>query len=227
MNRILICEDDYNLLNLLNMNLKNKGYETKSVSEARLIKEKISDCETDIVLIDLNLRRNFNTVSIVKELREISERLGIILLTRKSGESMAINGLNAGADDYLLKPVSISELTARITALLRRLNITETKSSDELIFGDLNLNLMERKLYRHNEEISLTALEFRLINLLIANRGKAVSKKEIFEKVWNDSTLNEKIVDVNIRRLRNKIEEDPSCPVYIKTVWGKGYKWEI
>ena len=147
--------------------------------------------------------------------------MGIIMLTARSQEMDKVTGLMTGADDYITKPFSQAELTARIDALMRRLG-GSTTPSEEIVSGPFVLNLKSRTLLKNGSRIELTQVEYMIIKTFMENPNRAMSRDEILKTVWGDL----KIVDVNIRRLRLKIEENAATPKYIGTVWGYGYKWE-
>jgi DNA-binding response OmpR family regulator len=170
-------------------------------------------------------------IVLCKNLRKKSDTIGIILLTAKSQEIDKVSGLMYGADDYITKPFSPSELVARVDALYRRvtLNImrTENNFKNEIKFGEFVLNLKNRSLKKRSRIIDLTQVEFQIMEYFFSNPGNVLTRKQILEYVWGQNNSNdEKIVDVNVRRLRMKIEDVPSLPQHIITIWGIGYKWE-
>jgi DNA-binding response OmpR family regulator len=149
------------------------------------------------------------------------------MLSAKSQEMDKVNGLMLGADDYVTKPFSPSELTARVDAICRRISATpENTHNDELVSGPFTLNILSRTLAKNGNLVDLTQVEFQLMELFMSNEGTALERKSILERIWGESyNGDDKIVDVNIRRLRMKIEEEPSNPAHLQTVWGFGYKW--
>jgi DNA-binding response OmpR family regulator len=149
------------------------------------------------------------------------------MLSAKSQEMDKVNGLMLGADDYVTKPFSPSELTARVDAICRRISVTpENAHNDEIVSGPFTLNILSRTLTKNGTPIDLTQVEFQLMELFMGNEGMALERKNILERIWGESyNGDDKIVDVNIRRLRMKIEEEPSNPAHLQTVWGFGYKW--
>ena len=152
--------------------------------------------------------------------------MGIIMLTAKSQEIDKVTGLMTGADDYVTKPFSPAELTARVDALIRRLGIDEEDSSYEIVSGPFLLNTRNRTLEKNGERLKLTQIEYLLMKLFMENPGRAMSRDDILLAVWGEDFSGEpKTVDVNIRRLRTKIEDDTAEPTYLTTVWGYGYKW--
>mgnify|MGYP000385199150 len=170
-------------------------------------------------------------LTVCKELRKKSGNLGIIMLTAKTQEMDKVTGLMLGADDYVTKPFSPSELVARVDSLYRRVAIAEMREEnnfqEELVSGDFVLNLRNRALKKKGRMIELTQVEFQIMEYFFSNPGVALDRTNILTHVWGEAYYGEeKIVDVNIRRLRMKIEDEPSNPKHIVTVWGLGYKWE-
>jgi DNA-binding response OmpR family regulator len=231
MKRILIVEDEAAIREFEAINLKRAGY---TVVEAGSGEEAIDiyDCDIegfDIALIDISMP-GMDGFTLCKELRERSQTLGIIMLTAKTQEMDKISGLMMGADDYITKPFSPSELMARVDSLYRRVEILsakQTKSiSDEITLGEFALNIRRRTLTKNGRNIELTQVEFQMVDYFFNNPDTVLSRTDILTKVWGTNYFaEEKIVDVNIRRLRMKIEDDPSEPKYLMTVWGMGYKW--
>lgn len=168
--------------------------------------------------------------TVCKELRKMSGTIGIIMLTARTQEMDKVTGLMLGADDYITKPFSPSELVARVDALYRRLALAhmrqENNFKDEIKLGDFVLNLRKRILTKRGEQIELTQVEFQIMEYFFSNPGTVLSRTNILSHVWGESYLGEeKIVDVNIRRIRMKIEDNPSNPQNIITIWGLGYKF--
>ncbi len=228
MKKILIVEDEVPIREFEVINLKRAGYdvlEAGSGEEALDIYEINNDI--DIALLDISMP-GMDGFTLCKELRKRSTTLGIIMLTARTQEMDKISGLMLGADDYITKPFSPSELLARVDSLYRRVEIIKGKSSsgDEIVLGDFALNLRKRTLLKNGKNIELTQVEFQIIEFLFTNPNVAHSRADILDRVWGDEYFGEeKIVDVNIRRLRIKVEDDPSDPKYLMTVWGMGYKW--
>lgn len=232
MKRILIVEDEAAIREFEAINLKRAGY---TVVEAGSGEEAIDiyDCDIegfDIALLDISMP-GMDGFTLCKELRERSQTLGIIMLTAKTQEMDKISGLMMGADDYITKPFSPSELMARVDSLYRRVEILsakQTKSiSDEITLGEFALNIRRRTLTKNGRNIELTQVEFQMVDYFFNNPDTVLSRTDILTKVWGTNYFaEEKIVDVNIRRLRKKIEDDPSNPKRLATVWGMGYKWD-
>ena len=170
-------------------------------------------------------------LTVCKELRRASDTIGIIMLTARTQEADKIAGLSGGADDYITKPFSPSELVARVASLCRRVSLAGGKSEqgekDRLVQGEYTLDLRRRCLLKAGAAIELTQVEFQILEFLFSKAGAPVDRLSILHHVWGDAYFGEeKIVDVNIRRLRMKIEEEPCEPRHLVTVWGRGYKWQ-
>ena len=230
MKRILIVEDEAAIREFEAINLKRAGY---TVVEAGSGEEAIDiyDCDIegfDIALLDISMP-GMDGFTLCKELRERSQTLGIIMLTAKTQEMDKISGLMIGADDYITKPFSPTELLARVDSLYRRVEMNSAKppvTADEITLGQFVLNLRRRTLIKNGRNIELTQVEFQIIEYFFTNPDTVLSRNDILVRVWGqDYYGEEKIVDVNIRRLRMKIERDASHPDYLVTVWGMGYKW--
>ena len=229
MKRILIVEDEVAIREFEAINLKRVGYETVEAGSGEEALD-IYDNDPqgfDIALCDV-MMPGMDGFELCKALRQRSTEIGIIMLTAKSQEMDKISGLMLGADDYITKPFSPTELLARVDSLYRRVNNTKAVpvSSDEIKLGEFVLNLRRRTLTKNDKNIELTQVEFQMMEYFFTNPDTALGRSEILNKVWGESYYGEeKIVDVNIRRLRMKIEDDASVPKYLVTVWGMGYKW--
>lgn len=231
MKRILIVEDEVAIREFEAINLKRVGYtveEAGSGEEALDIYD--NDAEGfDIALLDISMP-GMDGFTLCKELRNRSQTLGIIMLTARTQEMDKISGLMLGADDYITKPFSPTELLARVDSLYRRVEMYSAKqpvaSIDDITLGDFSLNLRKRTLLKAGVNIELTQVEFQMIEYFFTNPDTTLDRTDILNRVWgSDHIGEEKIVDVNIRRLRKKIEDDPSEPKKLLTVWGSGYKW--
>ena len=226
MKRILVCEDETSIREFVVINLKRSGYdvlEAGSGEEALALFDQEKG-NVDIALLDIMLP-GMDGFAVCRELRAKSDTIGIIMLTARTQEMEKVGGLMMGADDYVTKPFSPSELVARVDALHRRVTAARSREGvnylEEITSGEFVLNLRSRTLKKGDRPIELTQVEF-----FFTSPGKALSRTEILTRVWGEEYFGEeKIVDVNIRRLRMKIEDDPSEPQYILTVWGLGYKW--
>jgi len=231
MRKILVAEDEDAIREFVVINLQRSGYEVREAcngAEALALYEE--DPTFDLALLDI-MMPEVDGLAVCRELRKKSSSIGIIMLTAKSQEMDKVGGLMLGADDYIVKPFSPSELVARIDALHRRVSLAEARSDnkykEELQSGDFVLNLRNRTLSKKGKLIELTQVEFQIMEYFFTNLGAALDRTDILNHVWGEAYFGEeKIVDVNIRRLRMKVEEEPSAPQHIVTVWGLGYKWE-
>ena len=230
MKKILVVEDEVAIREFEVINLRRVGYETVeagSGEEALAVYEEHGDI--DIALLDISMP-GMDGLTLCKELRKRSPALGIIMLTARTQEMDKIHGLMLGADDYITKPFSPTELLARVDSLYRRVDMGKAvavkESSDEIRLGDFVLNVRRRTLRKRGNNIELTQVEFQIIEYFFTNPDVALDRTDILNRVWGEAYFGEeKIVDVNIRRLRVKIEDDPSHPDHLVTVWGMGYKW--
>ena len=231
MKRILIVEDEAAIREFEAINLKRVGY---TVIEAGSGEEALDLYDTDaqgidIALLDISMP-GMDGFTLCKELRKRSETLGIIMLTARTQEMDKISGLMIGADDYITKPFSPTELLARVDSLYRRVEMQNAKASlqtsDDITLGDFTLNLRRRTLLKSGKNIVLTQVEFQMVEYFFQNPDTVLTRTDILNKVWGANCFGEeKTVDVNILRLRKKIEDDPSAPKVLVTVWGMGYKW--
>lgn len=230
MKRILIVEDEAAIREFEAINLQRVGYTTvEAASGEEALQIFDNDIEGfDIALLDV-MMPGMDGIRLCKELRNRTQTLGIIMLTAKAQEMDKISGLMTGADDYITKPFSPAELLARVDALYRRVELQSAKPtalSTEITLGIFTLDLRRRTLTKSGKNVELTQVEFQMVEYFFNYPDTALGRSDILAKVWGDSYFGEeKIVDVNIRRLRKKIEEDPSNPRYLVTVWGMGYKW--
>ena len=232
MKRILVVEDEDAIREFVVINLQRAGYDVVEANsgEAALQKYEENHGEFDVAILDI-MMPGIDGLTVCKELRKKSGNLGIIMLTAKTQEMDKVTGLMLGADDYVTKPFSPSELVARVDSLYRRVAISEMREEnnfqEELVSGDFVLNLRNRALKKKGRMIELTQVEFQIMEYFFSNPGVALDRTNILTHVWGEAYYGEeKIVDVNIRRLRMKIEDEPSNPKHIVTVWGLGYKWE-
>ena len=232
MKRILVVEDEDAIREFVVINLQRAGYDVVEANsgEAALQKYEENHGEFDVAILDI-MMPGIDGLTVCKELRKKSGNLGIIMLTAKTQEMDKVTGLMLGADDYVTKPFSPSELVARVDSLYRRVAIAEMREEnnfqEELVSGDFVLNLRNRALKKKGRMIELTQVEFQIMEYFFSNPGVALDRTNILTHVWGEAYYGEeKIVDVNIRRLRLKIEDEPSNPKHIVTVWGLGYKWE-
>ena len=230
MKRIMIVEDEAAIREFEAINLKRVGYTVVEAGSAEEALE-IYDTDTegfDIALLDISMP-GMDGFTLCKELRKRSETIGIIMLTARTQEMDKITGLMQGADDYITKPFSPTELLARVDSLYRRVEMYAPKVqpvTDDITLGEFTLNLRKRTLVKNGKNIELTQVEFQMIEYFFTNPDVALGRTDILNKVWGSNYFGEeKIVDVNVRRLRMKVEDDPSIPTRLVTVWGMGYKW--
>lgn len=225
MDKILILEDEIGIRSFVSINLKREGYDVIEAGTGSEAIEKLnSDPNITVALLDIMLP-DMSGVDVCRYIREKYENMGIIMLTAKAQEDDKIEGFVAGADDYMIKPFSIKELLFRVSALIRRVKKdNDTRKSSVLDLPPFSLDINKRKLYKDGNVVDLTPTEFSIVKFLMMNASDSLSRDQILQEVWGSTELYDyKIVDVNIRRIRNKIEEDPSKPKYILTAWGYGY----
>ena len=231
MKRLLLVEDEVAIREFEAIHLQRAGYVTVQASNGEEVLD-IYDMQNgkfDIALLDISMP-GMDGFTLCKELRKRSSTLGIIMLTARTQEMDKISGLMIGADDYITKPFSPTELLARVDSLYRRVelqNQSRLKAAETVIERNgFVLDLRNRTLLKEGQNIKLTQIEFKIIELFFTNPDVAFDRNDILDKIWGDDYCGEeKTVDVNIRRLRTKLEPDPSQPQYIQTVWGMGYKW--
>ena len=226
MKKVLILEDEVSIRSFVVINLKRAGYE---VVEAGTGEEALELLKTNpdvgVAILDIMLP-GIDGFEVCRSIRATDKKIGIIMLTARSQEMDKITGLMTGADDYMTKPFSPAELTARIDALYRRIDNDASSNQIELKHGPFILNTRNRTLDKDGRRIKLTQVEYAIMKLFMQTPGRALSREDILAAVWGRDYDGElKIVDVNIRRLRIKIEDDTANPTYITTVWGFGYKW--
>ncbi len=226
MKKILVLEDEANIRSFVVINLRRAGYDTieAGTGEEALIQLK-NNPDIKVALLDIMLP-DMDGFEVCRRIRASNSRIGIIMLTARTQEMDKVTGLMTGADDYVTKPFSPAELTARVDALCRRIGGDGSMDNVEISQPPFLLNIRNRTLEKNGQRIKLTQVEYSVIKLFMENPGKALSREEILDTVWGRDYFGEvKIVDVNIRRLRIKVEDDPTNPAYITTVWGFGYKW--
>ena len=226
MKKVLVLEDESSIRSFIVINLIRAGYEVVEAETGEEALEKLSENpDVRVTLLDIMLP-GIDGFEVCRRVRAAYPHIGIIMLTARSQEMDKVTGLMTGADDYVTKPFSPAELTARIDALYRRLGGDGAASPEFLTYGPFRLNTRNRTLEKNTVRIRLTQVEYGIMKLFMQNPGRALSREEILASVWGRDYNGElKIVDVNIRRLRIKIEDDTSNPVYITTDWGYGYKW--
>ena len=214
------------------INLTRAGYEVTEATNGEEALQKYDEFngDFDVAILDI-MMPGIDGLQVCKELRNMNSGIGIIMLSARTQEMDKVTGLMLGADDYITKPFSPSELTARVDSLYRRVVMSEANSEnnfkEELKSGIFTLNLRNRSLTKNGTIIELTQVEFQIMEYFFSKPGTALDRTDILNHVWGEQCVGEeKIVDVNIRRLRMKVEDEPSNPKYIVTVWGLGYKWD-
>ena len=233
MRKILVAEDEQNIREFVVINLERAGYKTyeAETGDQALALYAQEDGDFDVAVLDIMMPGEHDGLAVCKELRRRNPSIGIILLSARTQEMDKVSGLMMGADDYVTKPFSPSELVARVDAVYRRVALAagrrEGGARDELTSGEFTLNLRNRSFLQGKRPIELTQVEFQIMEYFFSHPGVALARGDILKHVWGAGyTGEEKIVDVNIRRLRMKVEEEPSNPRHIVTVWGLGYRWD-
>ena len=232
MKKVLVAEDEESIREFIVINLTRSGYTVEQASNGAAALYKFHEDEEsfDVAILDI-MMPELDGLSVCKELRKCSSDLGIIMLSAKTQEMDKVTGLLFGADDYVTKPFSPSELMARVDAVYRRVEMTRgfrknDTTGDSIVLDEFELNLRNRTLTKSNNIIELTQVEFQIVEYFFKNPNAALSRNDILKQVWGENYFgDEKIVDVNIRRLRMKIEDNPSSPKRLVTIWGLGYKW--
>ena len=224
---ILVVDDDKNTRNLFSALLKNEGFSVQTAEDGESALEAIDKIHVDLIVADV-MMPGMDGFALCRWIREQSSEIGIIMLSAKSQEMDKVNCLMIGADDYVTKPFSPSELVARVDAIYRRVNVSQSRQESvrNITSGSFTLDYQSRTVLKNGEPVELTQVEYHIMEFLLKNRGTALDRKTILHHIWGEAYYgDDKVVDVNIRRLRMKIEEDPSNPQYIQTIWGFGYKW--
>ena len=226
MKKVLVLEDESSIRSFIVINLRRAGYDVIEAETGEEALERLREHpDVRVALLDVMLP-GMDGFEVCRRIRATNTKIGIIMLTARSQEMDKITGLMTGADDYVTKPFSPAELTARVDALLRRTGGEPGEQSGEIYQPPFLLNTRNRTLEKDGQRIKLTQVEYSIMKVFMENPGKALSREEILDTVWGKDYFGElKIVDVNIRRLRMKIEDNATSPTYINTVWGYGYKW--
>ena len=226
MKKVLILEDEVNIRSFVVINLRRAGYEAIEAGTGQEALEKLQENpDIGVAILDVMLP-DIDGFEVCRRIRATSRQIGIIMLTARAQEMDKVTGLMTGADDYVTKPFSPAELTARIDALYRRIGGEGGMDMELLSQGPFVMNTRNHTLEKSGNRIRLTQVEYSILKLFMQNPGRALSREDILSAVWGREYEGElKIVDVNIRRLRIKIEDDTANPTYITTVWGFGYKW--
>lgn len=224
MNKILLVEDEDNIRLFTKINLEREGFEVLEAESGEKGVELALKYNPQVVILDIMLP-GIDGFEVCKILREKLPKIGIIMLTAKTQDVDRINGLENGTDDYLSKPFNPVELILRIKSLIRRIDSIQN-NSDLINIYPFKLDLYSKTFYKEGKEIELTPTELAMVTIFVYNPGRAFSRNELLNMTWGEDFEGDiKIVDVNIRRLRAKIEDNSSKPKYIETVWGTGYRW--
>lgn len=232
MKRVLVAEDEASIREFIVINLQRSGYDVSQADNGKAALEmyEASNGDFDVVLLDI-MMPEMDGLEVCKRLRGLSQTVGIIMLTAKTQEIDRVTGLLVGADDYVSKPFSPSELMARVDAIYRRVEMNKNREEPQksiIELGEFVLNLRDHTLKKNGVNIELTQVEFQIIEYFFSDVGAALSRTDILDRVWGKKYYGEeKVVDVNIRRLRMKVEDEPSNPKHLVTVWGLGYKWVV
>ena len=226
MKKVLIMEDEVNIRSFVVINLKRAGYEAIEAGTGLEALQRLDEHpDIGVAILDINVPE-IDGFEVCRRIRATNKQIGIIMLTARTQEMDKVTGLMTGADDYVTKPFSPAELTARIDALYRRIGGGPGVTAELLTQGPFVMNTRNHTLEKNGNRIRLTQVEYSIMKLFMQNPGRALSREDILSAVWGRDYEGElKIVDVNIRRLRIKIEDDTANPTYITTVWGFGYKW--
>ena len=226
MKKVLDLEDESSIRSFVVINLKRAGYEVlEAETGEQALKSLAESPDAKLVILDIMLP-DIDGFEVCRRIRTSDSGIGIIMLTARTGEMDKVTGLMTGADDYVTKPFSPTELIARVDALYRRIGGEKEKPQSDIISGPFLLKMKNRTLEKNGKRVKLTQVEYAIVKMFMENPGTALSREDILTHVWGRDYYGElKIVDVNIRRLRIKIEDDTAVPSYITTVWGFGYKW--
>jgi DNA-binding response OmpR family regulator len=226
MKKVLIMEDEINIRSFVVINLQRAGYDVVEAGTGPDALERLQQQpDIGVAILDINVP-GIDGFEVCRRIRATNKQMGVIMLTARTQEMDKITGLMTGADDYVTKPFSPAELTARVDALFRRIGDDAAPTNNVLRQGPFVMNTHNHTLDKNGARIRLTQVEYSIMKLFMQNPGKVLSREDILTEVWGREYEGElKIVDVNIRRLRIKIEDDTTNPTYINTVWGYGYKW--
>lgn len=227
MARILIVEDETSIRKFLKISLKRENFEVIEAASGEDGIKKAREESPDVVILDIMLP-GIDGFKVCEILKKEYEELGIIMLTARGQDTDRIMGLEFGADHYLVKPFNPLELIAIINSLLRRIKYSKKNHGGNYLYSsNFKIDLYGKKVYKNDIEIDLTPKEYMLMKIFMENPNKAFSRDELLDMVWGYNYIGEnKIIDVNIRRIRSKIEDNPSEPKFIETIWGTGYRWK-
>jgi DNA-binding response OmpR family regulator len=223
--KVLVVEDEPSIRKFIAINLKRSGFTVIEAESGEQGIEMAIAYKPDVLVLDVMLP-GADGFQVCGKLREKMPELIIIMLTARGQDIDKITGLEIGADDYMVKPFNPRELVARIRTVLRRTEMLKMPEDNVLCHNNLKMDLRSQKFFKDDVEIELTPTEYSILKLFMSNIGRALSRNELFNSVWGKNYFGDlKTLDVYIRRLREKIEENPSKPQFIETVWGYGYRW--
>lgn len=223
--KVLVVEDEASIRKFITINLERSGFAVLEAETGEMALEMAMACKPEVMVLDVMLP-GIDGFEVCAKLRDQMPELIIIMLTARGQDIDKITGLEIGADDYMVKPFNPRELTARINTVLRRIESSKMPDDEPLVFKNLVMDLKSQKFFKDNVEIELTPTEFAVLKMFMSNIGRALSRNELFNSVWGKNYFGDlKTLDVYIRRIREKIEDNPSKPKYIETVWGYGYRW--
>ncbi|WP_305827840.1 response regulator transcription factor [Cohnella sp. LGH] len=230
--KILLIEDDASIVEMLEGHLKKAGYIVQSADNGEAGLALFNRDSFDLLVVDIMMPK-LDGIEVIKRVRETSS-VPILIMSANDNDVDKAIGLGFGADDYIAKPFSLVEITARIKAAIRRATIYAQREPDkkansgtQMQFGNVVVDLDNYRVLKGNEECKLTAKEAEILRLFLKNPNRVFTKAQIYNLIWNDDYMgDENVINVQIRRLREKVEEEPSSPKYLKTLWGIGYKWE-
>ncbi|MEG0128490.1 response regulator transcription factor [Clostridium sp.] len=222
--KTLIVEDELSIRKFIAINLSRNEFEVEEADCGEVALEKFNTFKPSVVVLDV-MMPGIDGFEVCQRIREQNKDVIIIMLTAKGQDMDKIMGLEIGADDYMVKPFNPLELIARIRAIYRRSSSSSDEARTSISYADLLLDLKSQRFFKKDVQLNLTPTEFALVKLFFENPGKAFNRDEILNKIWGEDYFGDtKTVDVHIRRLREKIEDIPSSPKYIETVWGVGYR---
>lgn len=223
--KVLVVEDETSIRKFITINLNRNGFKVVEAESGEMALEIMKIHCPQVVVLDVMLP-GIDGFQVCSEIREKHSDVIVIMLTARGQDMDKIMGLELGADDYMVKPFNPLELVARIRAIIRRTSFDDNKAKQITTFEELTMDNNQQKFFKSGMEVELTPTEFEIIKVFIESPGKAFSRDELLDKVWGENYFGDvKTVDVHMRRLREKIEDNPSSPKYIETVWGKGYRW--
>jgi DNA-binding response OmpR family regulator len=223
--KVLVVEDEASIRKFIAINLERSGFDVLEADTGEKAIEMAEAYKPGVIVLDVMLP-GIDGFEVCKKLRDMMPNIIIIMLTARGQDIDKITGLELGADDYMVKPFNPRELTARINTVIRRMERSKIPDDVALQYKNLVMDLKSQKFFKDDKEIELTPTEFSVLKMFMSNVGRALSRNELFNSVWGKNYFGDlKTLDVYIRRIREKIEENPSKPQYIETVWGYGYRW--